>query len=355
MKRLLFIVQLFLVIKAPAQDTTSAAPNSPFTFSGSADIYYQYDHNKPASKERPPFLYNFKKHNQLNVNLALLKGAYQGKKWRANLAVMAGNYADYNLATEPRFFRYINEANIGFAFSGKFSVDAGIFPSHIGLESAIAKDNWNLSRSILAENTPYYETGIKFNYAPNEKWSLSALVLQGWQNIKDYNSSKAFGTQVQYKPNDKWLFNSSTFIGNERPDSAKQLRFFHNFYFTYIISSKLKTAFLLDAGAGKKRNESGFNGWAGTALLIQYAVSPKLNMGGRAEWYTDKKGVIVSSYQPRAFRMGGFALNLDYSPVKFMMMRAEGRLLGSSGRLFTRNGVTVSNNFAWLGSMALFF
>ena len=75
MKRLLLIVQLFLVIKAPAQDTLSAAKN-PFTFSGSADIYYQYDHNKPASKERPLFLYNFKKHNQINVKLVLLKGAY---------------------------------------------------------------------------------------------------------------------------------------------------------------------------------------------------------------------------------------------------------------------------------------
>lgn len=355
MKHILFIVPLFIVIKAPAQDSIRATKKSPFIFSGSADIYYQNDCNKPATKERPPFLYNFKKHNQLNVNLALLKGAYQGEKWRANLALMAGNYADYNLAPEPKFFRYINEANIGFVFSGKFSVDAGIFPSHIGLESAIAKDNWNLSRSILAENTPYYETGMKFNYMPNEKWSFSALVLQGWQNIKDHNSSKAFGTQVQYKPNETWLFNSSTFIGNEKPDSAKQLRLFHNFYFTYSISPKLKTAFLLDAGAEKKTNGSGMNTWAGTALLLQYAISQKINIGSRAEWYSDKKGVIVSSYLPGAFRMGGFALNIDYSPVKFVMLRAEGRLLGSSGSLFTRNGAPVNNNFAWLGTMALFF
>ncbi|MGQ0739111.1 MAG: porin [Bacteroidota bacterium] len=355
MNRFLFTAPLLLLMKVSAQDSIKVAGKVPFTYSGSADVYYQYDNSKPANKERPPFLYNFKKHNQLNVNLALLKGAYQGQKWRANLAVMAGNYAGYNLAPEPKFFRYINEANIGFAFSGKFSVDAGIFPSHIGLESAIAKDNWNLSRSLLAENTPYYETGIKFNYAPNEKWSFSALVLQGWQNIKDYNSCKAFGTQVQYKPNEKWLFNSSTFIGNEKPDSAKQVRFFHNFYFTYSISSKLKTAFLLDAGAEKKRNGSGMNGWAGTALLLQYAVSPKVNMGGRAEWYSDKTGVIVSSYLPRAFRMGGFALNFDYSPVKFLLLRTETRLLSGNGLLFTRNGVPVNNNFDWLSSMAIFF
>jgi hypothetical protein len=93
---------------------------------------------------------------------------------------MTGNYAKYNLAVESKFFRHIYEANIGYKFSEKISVDAGILPSHIGCESAIAKDNWNLSRSILAESTPYYETGIKFNYVPNEKWTFAFFILNGY-------------------------------------------------------------------------------------------------------------------------------------------------------------------------------
>lgn len=40
---------------------------------------------------------------------------------------MTGNYAKYNLAAEPEFFRYIYEADIGYKFSKKVSVDAGIF------------------------------------------------------------------------------------------------------------------------------------------------------------------------------------------------------------------------------------
>ena len=223
MKHFSLFFFLFVYLNTHGQDTTINKNESLFRFSGYVDLYYQYDFNTPANNERPSFLYNFKKHNKASVNLALLKVAYQQKKWGANFAVMAGDYTKYNLAAEPAFFRHINEANIGYTFSKKFSVNAGILPSHIGIESAIAKDNWNLSRSILAENTPYYETGIKFNYLPNEKWTLSLLLINGWQNIKDYNSSKAVGTQIQFKPNDKLLINSSTFFGNERPDSVRQI------------------------------------------------------------------------------------------------------------------------------------
>ena len=203
MKQLPGFLLLWFHFSSAAQDSTLTATKSGLTISGYADIYYQYDFNKPADKLRPPFLYNFKKHDELNTNLVLLKADYDGKNFRANLAVMAGNYAKYNLAAEPEFFRYIYEASIGYKLSEKISVDAGIFPSHIGCESAIAKDNWNLSRSILAENSPYYETGIKLNYEPNDQWTFSLLGLQGWQNIKDYNSSKALGTQIVFTPTEK--------------------------------------------------------------------------------------------------------------------------------------------------------
>lgn len=57
-------------------------------------------------------------------------------------------------------------------------------PSHLGFESAVGIDCWNLTRSILAENSPYYETGIKLNYT-NKKQDLYIAfhLLNGWQKI----------------------------------------------------------------------------------------------------------------------------------------------------------------------------
>lgn len=348
-------IQLHCVLFALSQDSSSLKEKSKLTISGYADIYYQYDFNKPAVKLRPPFLYNFKKHDELNANLVLLKAAYDGKKLRTNLGVMTGNYAKYNLAAEPEFLRFIYEANIGYKFSEKISVDAGIFPSHIGCESAIAKDNWNLSRSLLAENSPYYETGIKFNYKPNTKWVFSLFGLQGWQNIKDYNSSKALGTQIVFTLNEKLIFNSSSFIGNERPDSTKQLRLFHNFYFTYHFSSKLKTLFMLDLGAERKVDRSGYNKWMGAAMLLQYSFAKKFAAAVRAEFYRDKNGVIILNYLPSKFATTGFAFNLDYYPIKNFVVRAEMRSLHSTDKIFIRTNTAVQSNFSLLGSAAFYF
>jgi hypothetical protein len=77
------------------------------------------------------------------------------------------------------------------------------FASHIGFESAIGKDCWNLTRSILADNSPYYESGAKLSYtSKNEKWFISGLILNGWQRIQrvEGNNLPAFGHQLTFKP-----------------------------------------------------------------------------------------------------------------------------------------------------------
>ena len=50
---------------------------------------------------RPDYIYNHKRHDQLRVNLALLKAAFQKNKWKARLGLMAGDYSKQNLAAEP--------------------------------------------------------------------------------------------------------------------------------------------------------------------------------------------------------------------------------------------------------------
>ena len=355
MKQLAIFPVLCLCFSLYGQDSALAEKKSKIKLLAYADAYYQYDFNKAADKLRPAFLYNFKKHDQLDVNLALVKASIEINKFRANIGIMAGNYAKFNLAAEPEFFRYVYEANIGYQLSDKISIDLGILPSHIGCESAMAKDNWNLSRSMLAENSPYYETGIKLNYKANDTWMFSLLVLQGWQNIKDHNSSKAAGTQIVFTPNENMIFNSSSFIGNERPDSAKQLRLFNNFHFTYKISEKLKTLFMLDLGMEKKIDKTGYNKWMGTALLLQYSFTKKLAIGARGELYKDKAGVVISNYLPAKFETMGIALNLDYQPIKSFVIRGEIRSLHATDKIFIRDNEPRQSNFSILTSVAVFF
>lgn len=346
MKRLLvFILLLAEVFLCVAQDSTHTKK---WTISGFADLYYQYDFNQPATKERPPFVYNHKRNNRASVNLALLKVTYDNAKLKANIALMAGDYAKYNLASEPRWLQYVYEANLGYRFTNKLSVEAGVLPSHIGFESAVSKDCWNLSRSLLAENSPYFETGVKVNYTVNKKWMASALLLQGWQNIKDNNRSKVFGTQVVFTPNEKWLFNSSTFLGNEQPDSiAAVVRMFHNLYITRVLTSKTNIALLFDAGVqGKQR-------WWGGAAMVQFKLTNQLTTALRAEYYADKNGIIVSAYKPLPFSASGFSVNIDFLPANFLALRSELKYYSSENALFFRQSTRTPDNFSLLFSASV--
>src|SRR6266498_2024149 len=76
--------------------------------SGYGELYWSFDFSRPADHEKISFLYNYKRHNEINLNLAYVKLTYQEKKIRANFSLMTGNYAQYNLATEPEVNRFIS-------------------------------------------------------------------------------------------------------------------------------------------------------------------------------------------------------------------------------------------------------
>jgi len=345
MKRFIFYTIASAVhFAVSGQDSTGK-----LSISGYAEAYYQYDFNNPESKDRPDFLYNHKRHNEFSINLAYLKAAYTSKKVKANIALMAGDYAQYNLAAEPAIFQQVLEAYVGYSFSDQWSVDVGILPSHIGVESAVSKDCWNLSRSLLAENSPYYETGVKLNYT-STKWNFSMMILNGWQNIRETNSGKAIGTQIQFRPDKKWLINVSHFMGNEKPDSlAKAFRLFQNLYITYAAGSRFNAAILFDWGTEKKNN------WYGAGILLQYLPAKKIRFGFRAEKYKDAKGVIIPLQQAGGFHVNGLSLTTDFKPVPAIAFRVEGRYLQAANSLFNRNNKPVKNNCSLLASVAVGF
>lgn len=170
MQKIIFLLWIMSrSLQMLSQDSTAGK----LDISGYAEVYYLYDFGRPSPNERPGFLYNHKMHNEFNVNLGYLKAAYSSKSVRANIALMAGNYPEYNLAAESGLMKQVLEMNMGYNWNNKWSIDIGILPSHIGLESAVSKDCWTLSRSLVAENSPYFETGIKLNHSPNDRWSFS--------------------------------------------------------------------------------------------------------------------------------------------------------------------------------------
>lgn len=324
-----------MVLKANAQETTK-----PLTVSGYIETYYSYDFSKPANHEKSAFLYNHNRHNELNINLGLLKASYNTDNLRANLGVMVGTYAQYNLAIEQGLLKNVYEANIGVKISKKNNlwIDAGVMSSHIGFESAIGKDSWSLTRSLLAENSPYYESGVKLSYtSTDEKWYFAGLVLNGWQRIQRVhgNQTPAFGTQLTYKPSANVTLNWSTYAGNEQPDSISKRRYFNNFYGQFQVNKKWGLIVGFDIGSEQKINTgSAYNTWLTPILIARFAANDKIRLTARAEYYQDKNEVMIATGTSNGFQTFGYSLNFDYAIIDNFVWRVEGRVFDSKDKIF---------------------
>jgi len=337
MKKILFVLLAVCGITASAQNDSI---NKPVTISGYAEVYYTADFNNPKNNNRPGFVYSHNRNNEINVNLSFIKTAYNTENVRANLALAAGTYMNANYAAEQGVMKNVYEANVGLKISKKHNlwIDAGIFPSHLGFESAVGKDNWTLTRSLFADNSPYFETGAKISYTSESgKWFVSGLVLNGWQRVQrvDGNSTPAFGHQLIFKPNEKLTINSSSFIGNDKPDSIRQMRYFHNLYAVYQINKKLGITAGFDIGAEQKsKGSEQYNIWYTPVLVAKYNVTDKLSFTARGEYYQDEKGVIISTETENGFKTFGYSFNADYQILPNLVWRTEIRNLNSKDAIF---------------------
>ena len=78
-------------------------------------------------------------------------------------------------------------------------LEAGIYPSHIGMESFQTHLNWNYTRSWLGELSPYYQAGLKLAYPFSDRWSGQIHLLNGWQAIGDNNRGKSVGRAARLR------------------------------------------------------------------------------------------------------------------------------------------------------------
>ena len=343
---------------APA-DPANAAPN-PLTYYGFVDSYYGFDFDHANTNTRPSFLYSHNRQNEFTVNNAVLGARYDDGRVRGAIGLHAGTYVSANYAAEDPVLKHIYEAYAGFRPFQKAWLDLGIFSSHIGFESALSKDNWTLTRSLMAENSPYYEAGARLTYEVSPKLTLTGLVLNGWQNIRENNQGKALGTQIQWRPTAKLLINSSTFYGNEQPqDSLKRRRYFHDFYLTYAATERLNLALVFDVGKQQRADHRGYDTWHTGAAFVKYQLSQLVSATLRGEYYYAERGAIISSISPALvdadFKAGGTSLNVDYAPTSHVTFRVEGRYLRARNAIFQHDSGPSQNYGNVTSSIALAF
>jgi hypothetical protein len=328
------IVTFVLLIVSPSLGQESDQETS-MQFGGFVDGYYAFEFTRPPGKDRS-FTTQPLRHNEFNLNLALFALQYNTERVHGKFGLQAGTYVESNYAAEPAGLQRIHEAFVGLRLGqSDWWVDMGLMASHIGFESAISSYNWTYSRALMADFSPFYETGMRLSGPVSETATFTLVVVNGWQNLRETNDEKALGTQIQIQHSDRFSFNWSTFLGNEQPDSQPwQPRIFNNFFGQFQISEKTDGALIFDVGFQKKPSAGSFNTWYAAAIYGRHQMTETISMAGRLEYFADKNQVIAPTGTPNGFQTLGASLNLDYAPTDHFVWRIEARGFRPKDRIY---------------------
>lgn len=328
------------------------------------DVFYAYNFNRPKRDGLQVYGVNHHRHAQTNINLAVLGLKMQSATGQISgtIQLQGGTYVNDNYADEPDYLRIFHRAEVALWLKpSRWKLEAGIMPSHIGFETAQLTDNFTLSRSFIAENSPYYLTGAKLSFYPmvdlflkKKTFFVSLLANNGWQRITpaQVGDKTAWGTQVFYEDEKRGLkLNWSTFYDNRErmgqlPVMTNELiqRFFNNVFIQKEVNTKWSAILGYDFGNFWKSqtNQTNTGYWHGGALIAQYKLKPTLFLAGRAEFYEDPNAFIVTPVLGADYRVRALSLNADWQ-VESGLLRAEVKQQWSNNRIFeTANSFSTS-------------
>jgi hypothetical protein len=176
-----------------------------------ADVYYNYDFNKPVDNSITGSSEMFRA-NEIQLEQLGVGGDFHYDNVRARLMTQYGMYSSATPRNDPSpakgqwdldtAYRYISEAYGGYhidALNG-INIDAGIFMSYIGLFSYYNYDNWAYQPSYVSSNTPWFFNGLRVQIFPSAHLKIEPWVINGWQSYGSANSRKGLGGQIKYTP-----------------------------------------------------------------------------------------------------------------------------------------------------------
>jgi len=330
---ILFAISLVNINAQIFKDTSKKVV---FEWNGFMDVFSSYSNERiPLNVWEPwnnytdeihPNLVSHNRRKGIHINQALIQGSFSYDRFKVNLGVHGGTYVNDNYRDES--IKYFSEANILIDLDKQKKIDlqVGIMPSHIGYENAISMDNWTLTRSVMADNSPYFMTGAKLNWKV-KKWQLAGLVLNGWQKIQfdPYEKLPAFGWQIQ-RNGEKFIFNSSAYLEWRKMENWSGPVWFHNFYVKWLINEKNGLIFAVDYGQQQVKNDIGQKNFGGASLVFRHDWSPKWISAIRGEFYSGNELRMPRIYEQWRTTLGG-STNVDFKFHKHLWFRADLRYL----------------------------
>lgn len=335
------------------------------TLGGFVDTYYAYDFNQPPLIDRidagpTQFAVTPSRANEFNVNLAYLDAKLAAENVRARLALQAGTSVQANYFGEDAapvgkisgssLARNLQEATVGYRVADGLWVDAGIMLSYIGFESFISRDNWNYSRALMSDFSPYYETGVKASWQASTDFSLQLHLMNGWQTVAETNSNKAVGMQAVLLLGRRLTLTYNNFFGEE---VGSLWRFFNDLIAKLVITDRAQLALSADVGFQRKPS-GGTSVWQGYGLFFRYQLGRGVSAAARLERFYDPDKVIAQPLTS-SYEANGASLNVDCELVSNLFWRNEVRGIFATQAIFPTPGAPSQNDLFVTSSISYTF
>jgi Putative beta-barrel porin-2, OmpL-like. bbp2 len=317
------------------------------SFSGFVDTYYGYNFNQPQSQTNTLRSFDGPS-NQFALNLIELNldkpPDPTNSRLGYHIGLGIGQAMNVVNSTDPAglgFAQYLKEAYISYlAPVGKgLQMDVGKFVTPYGAEVIETKDNFNYSRGLLfGYAIPFYHFGLRAKYSFNDKYSVTGLVVNGWNDIYDNNTGKSYGVVFGWNPTKKISFAQGYMAGPETVGTNAHWRQLSDTVVTYSPTGKLTTMLNFDYGRGDRA--AGIPTpvfWTGIAGYVKYAFNGLYAVATRYEYYNDHDGFTTGTPQ----HLNEFTGTFERIVAHHLITRVEFRRDFSNRPVFTKGTTPV--------------
>jgi hypothetical protein len=325
---MLKVKKITAIIAGTVMTVGAFAADGDLKISTAFDMNYTYSTNKDqgVNNYTIPNHLNNNSHNDFDIVMAevALSGAYKTLDYFVSFNAAAVNGGGSNA---------ISEAYLTHNFSDMFSLTAGRFYSNLGFESYRAKDNWNYSKSIGWQATPYWHEGAALNFNMGNGFGAALFVYDQVDSDSETNGHKAYSAQLSYS-NDSLsaVYNYYTASKDRKdmnndgtPDNGIVLGEGYNIH-DLNLQYAINKEFSLAGAFYMATTEEGVTAsddleWNSYAVYAKYMVNERFDLALRYEMFTiDNEGLAIA----------GLSSTTDDNEIQSITLTAGYDLLNNS-------------------------
>lgn len=304
------------------------------------------------------------RNDQFSLNIAQLNMKYSSRTARATVTL---HYGDMPASVWSPVYNVLQEANAGIRLHKKLWLDAGLFRTHIGLESIQPRENITTNIALVTFNEPYYLAGAKLSYLVNNRLVLQLNSFNSYNGFVESNRKKAVGFSALYELS-KMSITFNTLWNDDSPDSSKVAhgRLYNNLYAIYrtnrlVLGVEANYATQQNTSLDTSKKTS--TAWMWSALIsAKYRLLDKFYTYAKLEYYQDQQemltGPIIDSRSMYVgLEIGGATVGVEWKPLGNCYLRLESRVLQTTDneKIFRMNGSPSASRYEMIGELGVWF